>query len=255
MADRPDNFKAVNALKNKHEGKVGLIILGGPSGAGWVNLAKRLQPNILLGPNGCSESVGEYLNYWMCIESTGRRMRCFQAPGPQLRLVHWQAYEWLHNKNNAIAVNRDGFEFDNKKKLSEFSVREYGLGFISGSLMKPPAELKMGPLRVGTVALQLIHLGGILGLKEIHTIGYDHRFRGDKHHWYPYPKYQPNKYWDEHMFTTHKGIPTMHFWIQSVEYMQKFRALLPKWDYQWYDHSDGLHQEMGMAQGKPAEVA
>lgn len=248
MPRRPDDYKAVNALKNKHKGKVGLIILGGPSGAQWKQVADRVKPDILLGPNGCSEAIGDLLHYWMCIESTGRRMRCFQQLGPRVRMVHHSAYKWLHNKDNAIAVNRDGFDIEKKNKLEQFSVREYGLGFISGNMMVAPVE--MGPLRVGTVALQLIHLGGILGLKEIHTIGYDQRFRGDKHHWYPYVKYQPNKYWGEDMFTEYKGIPTMWFWIRTVEYMQKFRELLPQWDYQWFDWSNGLHQVMGMPQGR-----
>ena len=254
---RPDNAAAINKLKGTCDGGTALIVLGGSSGKDYAKLQNELKPDVLLGANGVNQMIAG-LDYWMSIENMNyaavqaangieraqRLMQVFQHSTDATKLVHHLSWPLLKNKDNAIAVNRNGMELN--EMPADFTFREYGLGYLSGAMMQRPQII--GSLRVGTVGLQLLHHAAILGCKNVHTIGFDLCFKGEHHHWYNYPVYEVNRYWGENMFTHYKELDTLWFWVDTAKYLGRIYPMLARDGVNWIDHSRGLLEAEGIAQ-------
>ncbi len=228
-------------LRNAHEDKVALVVLGGPSAQYWKNI----KADVIIGVNGVNDKIKD-LDYWLCTENMAypsqhideRRyqtiMEMFNRTGADCRLVNSKSVKFLKNKENVIAIDRIGVE---KEDLHLYSFRRFEEGLINGSLLK--SQGMRGAVRVGTVALQAIHLAGILGCAEVHTIGFDLFFQ-DKHHWYEYPIYEETRFFTEDMFIDYNGIRTMWFWLETADYMKIAEDVMIRDGLDWTDHSHGL---------------
>lgn len=228
----------------KYAGKKALVVLGGPSGKNW----KSIDHDVLIGVNGVNGKI-KHLDYWLCTENMaypsnrsldGEQryidiMRMFQKTGAKYRLVNKKSYDFLKNKENVIQIQRCGVEAED---LHLYSFRRYQEGLINGSLLKHMEGMR-GQVRVGTVGLQAIHLAGILGCDEVHTIGFD-LFLPDKHHWYSYPIYEETRFFTPAMFTEYEGLKTLWFWVETAEYMKKAEDVMIRDGLKWVDHSHGL---------------
>lgn len=220
--------------KDKYKDGRALIILGGPSAKNWEIVKTLVNPDVVLGANGVKAMVPD-LDYWMCIENMNRTarsarkgsprakefMQMFQSETKAVRIVNRKSLELLPNKENVLVVQRRGV-FGLENIPDNFSFREYGEGYIKGPLMDNttgaiPSDLE---LPVGTVGLQLLHHAGILGVKEVYTIGFDLRFyEGKDHHAFKYPAYEANNYFSPGNFITFHGIPTMQFWVEGARFL------------------------------------
>lgn len=242
---RNDEPRAVMVHKDFYKGGKALIVLGGPSAENWKMLRDFITPDVIIGANGSNKIP---LDYWLCVENMsfpakkaeeGEQryidiMKSFNKLGPTTRFVNRKSVQFLEDRENVIPIRRSHIE-----DPAGFDFRDYGEGFINGKLMNRP-EVGV-PLRAGTVGLQCLHLAGILGISEIHTIGYDLMLKGS-HHWYQYPNYEPTRFYTEQMFTTHKGAKTMWFWVDTVEYLKKVEQEFSFHGIMWKDYSDGLIQ-------------
>lgn len=249
---RTDQPLDVMAHADKYLGGKALIVLGGPSAAGWRELHDSINPDVVIGANGANKEIDD-LDYWLCVENMAYPFRkanegeqryidimeMFQRTGAETRMVNRKSYKFLEDAKNVIKIRRSHIEVED---LENFSFREYGEGLINGALMNRP-EVGV-PLRAGTVGLQAIHLAGILGVSEIHTIGFDLRLEGDKHHWYKYPIYEATRFFTEDMFTEYKDMTTLWFWIDTAKYLQEILPALEKEGITWTDHSNGLIQNI-----------
>ena len=114
--------------------------------------------------------------------------------------------------------------------------------------MKRPEILGTLKLPVGTVGLQALHFAGILGVSEVHTIGFDLCFKeGQEHHFYKYPIYESNHYWKaETMFTKYQDVCTMFFWIDTARYLKQVEDIFERDHLKWTDHSQGLLSVFGL---------
>jgi hypothetical protein len=249
----------IEDLTGSHAGQKALIVLGGPSAKKWKDLQDMINPNIILGANGVNAMIPN-LDYWMCIENMRRTFRLaakgdsrarqfanmFQHTGARTRIVHRKSYHLLKNTDNAIPATKAP-SFDLDQIPTEFSFRNYGNGYIGGAIMKDMGSLMNNlKLAVGTVGLQLLHHSGILGVSEVHTIGFDLCFKdGSGHHAYEYPQYEANNYFSPLNFKEHMGLKTMSFWIESAQYLLGIIPLMEQVGLKWIDHSDGLLQRMG----------
>jgi len=249
----------INEHVGKFHNKAALIVLGGPSALGWKELADKIKPDVVLGANGVNSMIPD-LDYWMCIENMRRSaslarkgdsygkamMEMLNRTGPKVRLVFRKSVELLKNLDNVISVSKRPM-FEPDAVPEDFSFRHYGAGYIKGSPMKNKDAIGELKLAVGTVGLQLLHHAGILGCKQVHTIGYDLQFReGQDHHAYKYPSYQPNVYFKPKNFTEHLGVNTMWFWIETAQFLLAIKPQMDKVGLEWVDHSDGLLSRMGM---------
>lgn len=256
---RPDDYEAIQKHRGRYVGGTALIVLGGTSGANWTTIRDAVQPDIILGANGVNAIIPD-LDYWMLIENmnatafklqaTGDAkakslMEMLNRTGAKTRLVHHLTYPLLKNTENAIKVNRNGIDFADMP--TGFSFRQYELGYLSGDLMCRP-EITAS-LRVGTVGLQLLHHAAFTGCDNVHTIGFDLCFKGERHHWYDYPVYEANRYWNSKMFTKHRGLDTMWFWLDTALYLKKLLPIFERDGVNWVDHSDGLLKAEGIALG------
>lgn len=250
---RFDDYLEVARHTDSFHGKKALVILGGPSASGWEQLAREINPDVLIGANGVNEKI-PFLDFWICAENmtyaAGQAekgearyvdiMEMFRRKIPGVRLVNYKSYDFLTDKENAFRIDRDGREL---KDMDTFSFREYSRGLLNGARMRRPEIIK--DLRAGTVGLQCIHWAGILGCAEVHTIGYDLRFRDEvPHHWYKYPPYEETRFYKQNMFTEYKGIPTLWFWYDTAVYLKAILPLMERDGLRWTDHSHGLFEEM-----------
>jgi len=227
-----------------------LLVLGGPSGKNWEKVRDEINPDLIFGANGANVIP---LDVWLCAENmsypskmaeAGEQryidiMEMFQRTGPKLRYVNEKSYHLLNDKTNVLQIRRNAVD---AKDLKDFTFRKYGDGLIKGDLLRH-VEGMNGSLRVGTVALQLIHLAGILMADEIHTVGLDLCFK-DNHHWYTYPPYEVTRFFTEEMFTKYMGLNTLWFWVESAEYLNKIKPVLERDGIKWTDHSGGLLERM-----------
>jgi hypothetical protein len=239
-----------------HEGRfyggVAMIVLGGMSGKDWERLRDELKPDVMIGANGANRIKG--LDYWLCTENLTRASRdaergdkhsmrymdVFKAPNDAgTKLINWKSLPLVDDREKYIAVriHRDH---------PGFSFRKYGEGLLVGWVLQ---HTEAGAtVHVGTVGLHSIHLAALLGVREIHTIGFDLCFKDDQHHhWYEYPKYRVDRYRTPQAFVQYKGLATQWQWIEAGEYL---KTLLPKMKAEgirWVDHSDGLLQAMKVA--------
>jgi hypothetical protein len=268
MSNRPDDPIGVMRYKDAYYGGRALVILGGPSGDRWEEVKDEIKPDVILGANGACFKVKD-LDFWMVSENMTRAYNITQDPkhieyersrgflsmfterhSAKTRLIsHW-SWPILHLMNdvsNCVSIRRMQAEIIPER----FSLRDYGDGYLFGWLTKTPGvwHRRIIPgVRVGTVAAQLIHHAGILGCAEVHTVGFDLcSKRKDTDHWYEgYPKYQPDRFRTEKMFTTYEGLSTQWHWIETAEFMAGLEPIFQRDKLQWVDHSGGLLSAMGV---------
>lgn len=249
--NRPDDPIAMRKLEGAHVGARALLILGGPSGRGWRDLKEELQPDLVIGVNGVNQAVCD-LDYWLCTENMTRahilagrgdpvsvaifKMWTTVYPGT-VRLISHRSWDLMPDKSNAIRIRRTQYDLP---LPSGFTFRTYGEGLAKGwRLRRKNAGVEVC---VGTVGLQALHLGALLGCRELHTIGFDLMFRRKEagHHWYKYPRYTVDRFRKPAMFVEYKGARTQWVWIETAQYLKAIEPQLERDGVAWVDHSDGL---------------
>lgn len=263
MNGRLDEPRKMKLFEGVHYGEKALLVLGGPSGKDWKKLRDEIQPDIILGANGTCFEIDD-LDYHLVVENLHwasgnaargeeRYKRIVQIISPahhaKVRLIsylNWKPPVLVDSRVKAIKIKRMGEAGDNyEEQFERFSFREYGDGFLAGPIFDH-AEALTNPriqFRVGTVAVQLLHLAGILGVKEVHTIGMDFYGYG---HWYPYADYQPDKFRSDKMFTEYAGLKTQHDWLAGARWLKMIEPLFEADELEWRDHSGGLLKAMGL---------
>lgn len=252
---RPDDPQAVMEHAGFCLDGKALIVLGGPSGAEWRSVRDQVNPDVILTANGNTDLPGA--EYWMLSENMnfqykraqmgderGRAfIRMLNAPNTAAyRLISHRSWNLIEDKDGCIRIRRYGRELS---QFDDFSFREYGQGYLWGWLMRHKAALNQGVnTHVGTVAAQLLHHAGILGCAEVHTIGMDLMFRGEQHHWYVHPHYQPDRFSTEHMFIKRQYGDTFVFtrWdmVEAAQFFKAIEYLFERDGLYWVDHSRGL---------------
>ena len=246
-----NNIAAMRALEGKHDGETGLIVLGGQSGKGWRRPYIETESSVLIGANGVVTQIPQ-LHYWVFAEN---------LPGDKPMPDYFTASSviskttTLINRGSCCRYDGPAIAFRRGGKGAYglgFDVRRYGNALASGKRYRRYETLQTGadgkpiPHLIGTVALQCLHLAGILGLKEVHTVGLDLCWRGD-HHWYNDPNYtRTNEFWNEKMFTTYEGLDTLWLFVDTAAWMPTIRDKLAASGLTWIDHSNGLLQKMGV---------
>lgn len=261
--NRPDDPTGILQHKDRFFGGRALIVLGGDSGKGWEKVRDEFKPDVILGANGTCLKIKD-LDYHMIAENMTRaanlsaqgdeRQKGFlqiltESHYAKFRLLSHRSWHLRHLMNefeNCISIRR--WQWAGDRLPDSFSFRDYGEGFLSGWISrKRETWAPSVKVRVGTVAVQLLHMAGILGVAEVHTIGFDLcSKKSGKDHWYKYPKYEADRFRTENMFLEYKGLKTQHFWIETVEFLKSIRAFFERDGLRWVDHSGGLLQAEGM---------
>jgi hypothetical protein len=211
-------------------------------------MVRLYQPDFIIGVNGVVCELGARLKYYLNLEAWDWRdgiPRGFNDARPAHRLISWKRYKFLTDTSNVIKVRRGGPVY---LTGGRWSIREYRNGLATGPAIKAEQHVKV-PTLVGTVAVQALHLAGILGVTMVHTIGLDLCWKNGEHHWHPYPPITAdNRYWYPSMLTKYKDLETMHWWIESAEYLATLKTKMKREHLIWQDHSSGLLQAMGVFQ-------
>lgn len=265
---RPDNPVAMQAHHARFYGGTALVVLGGDSGRNWRALRDEIKPDVIIGANGTCLEI-KCLDYHVITENMNRAaklsirgdarqqefMRIITEPHEaQFRLLShrsWNLRHLMNSSENCISIRR--WQWEGWSLPDSFSLRQYGEGFLSGWISRRPDTWAPSvKVRVGTVAVQLLHLAGILGCKSVRTIGFDLcSKRTDADHWYKgYPKYQADRFRTESMFLEYKGLRTQYFWLETVQFLQSIRRFFERDGLEWIDHSDGLLQAEGLWSAK-----
>lgn len=236
-------------LKGIHQGKTGLIVLGGPSAKDWQSLKDKLKPDVLIIANGANFIIKD-ADFWVFAENMVRSerlarqgdprhkqfMEVLRRPMPEKtqRLVNYKSIRLLKKGTKATPINIKSYILNN------FNCRTYGNGLITGPILSTP-NTTLTPYRAGTVALQCLHVAGILGLSAVATIGLDLSYVSSlTHHWYDYPVYEADAYRSQEMFTTYRGLNTQHAWIETANYLLKVNKTFAAQGLVWTDYSHGL---------------
>lgn len=248
---RNDNPDAVMMHSSRYLGGKALVVLGGYSAKDWKHVMEEIKPDVIMGANGVNAMV-HGLDYWICAENLSRSHRLaaegdkdsqkiidmfHRDAGAKTRLIsHW-SIDRLEDKSNCISIRRQGYESNEIER--NFSFRDYGMGFLAGWLLK---HTEAGaPVHVGTVGAQLLHMAGILGCAEVHTIGYDLMFRNSEHHHaYDYPLYKQDRFRTDKYRVEYKGVDTQWTWIETAQWLKSIEYLFERDGLKWTDHSDGL---------------
>ena len=253
---------AVMAHQDRFNGGRALIVLGGASGKRWQELAKRVRPDVILTANGKTDLEGA--EYWMLAENMhyqwgqarqgigrGREfIQMLNAPNTaKYRLISHRSWDLVENHDNAIRIRRKGYELS--QIPANFTFREYGEGYLSGWIFKHIQAVQTNVnFHVGTVGLHLLHQAGILGCREVHTIGFDLMIKDGLHHWYPHPQYAPDRFTNENMFVTKRygdvKVATRWAWIETAQYLKAIEYLFERDELIWRDHSEGLLKFEGL---------
>lgn len=264
MISRPDDPIAIMKHKDRFYGGKALIVLGGDSGKNWRKLRADLKADVVLGANGTCLEIKD-LDYHLIAENMTRAaklaargderqqgfMRIITEPHhAEFRLLShrsWNLRHLMNESGNCISIRR--WQWSGATLPDTFSFREYGEGFLTGWISRRPDTWRASvKVRVGTVAVQLLHLAGILGCFEVHTVGFDlcsKRVEAD--HWYAdYPRYQADRFRSERMFVTYKGLRTQQFWIETATFLKSIEPFFERDNLEWHDHSDGLLKVMGL---------
>jgi len=264
---RKDDPAGVNKFQDTYLGGKALLVLGGTSAKDWESIRDQTKPDVILGANGTCFEIPD-LDFHLVVENmhmmagqaalgVERAERMMEIISPKntakvkmISYLNWERTIIVDSRVKAIKIKRMGeLGDDYEKQMKSFSFREYGEGFLAGPLFMYPGALSSQRIkfRVGTVATQLIHLAGILGVSEVHTIGMDFCFKNPKkHHNYDYPNYEPDRFRTPKMFTAYKGIATMHDWIQGAEWLKSIKPLFDRDGLNWIDHSGGLLKVKGL---------
>lgn len=264
---RPDDPIGVARYKRAYYGGKALVVLGGTSAQDWERIRDEIKPDVILGANGTCFEI-DNLDFHMIVENL--HMAAGKAAqgdvrykrimdiltikhNARVRLVSYLSWDLVDDRTNAVAIRRLGeLGSDYEAQFKTFSFREYGEGFLAGPMFDHPGALTSPKIkfRIGTVATQLLHMAGILGVSEVHTIGFDFCFKDPhKHHWYKngYPIYQPDRFRTGEMFTECHGLKTQFDWIAGAQWLKDTVMPLMKRDgLKWVDHSDGLLKAMGL---------
>lgn len=254
--ESPHDPAGVMQHAGRYSGKKALLVLGGSSSKDWESIREKISPDVLLGANGVNGMI-DNLDYWICAENMTRTyqlanngdkrhqefMAMFNRNNSKVRLYsHW-SWKIVPEKSNCICIRREGYE--RGRIPANFNFRDYGAGLLNGWVFRNPKAGKL--MRVGTVAAQLMHLAGILGVSEIHTIGLDLMFKeSGSHHAYQYPKYEPDLWRKPGMFVKYKGKKTQEVWIETMEFFKEVEPFLERQGILWVDHSQGLLQVEGL---------
>ena len=250
--NRPDDPLAMQLHEGSFYGGKALVVLGGDSGKDWRKLRDEIQPDVILGANGTCIEI-KCLDYHLIAENMTRAyklasqgdrrqegfMKIITTPheaGVRL-LSHrsWNLRHLMNQSDNCISIRR--WQWNGESLPESFSFRHYGEGFLTGWISRHPETWAPSvKVRVGTVAVQLLHMAGILGCSEVHTIGYDLcSKRPNADHWYGgYPKYQADRF------------RTQHFWIETAEFLDTIWCFFERDKLKWIDHSNGLLKAMGL---------
>lgn len=257
MNPRPDDPEAVMEHAGRfHEGTA-LIVLGGYSAAGWEALRDEIKPDVILGGNGVNSLV-HGLDFWLCAENLTpwatkedpRSITIMQMfhreAGAKVKLISHRSWDLLKEKTRCIRIQRDKRHGSGLGTTPEdFSFRNYGGGFLNGWLFRHKEA--GAEVHVGTIGTHLLHLAGILGCAQVHTIGFDLMFREkEKHHAYTYPIYNPDRYRTEKMFVQYEGLDTQLVWIETAQFLKAIQPLFIRDGLSWFDHSNGLLQVMNV---------
>lgn len=262
MRYRPDEQRYDDQLGMKeHEqryyGGKALVILGGYSAKEWQALRDEIKPDVILIANGVN-SIVHGADYWVCAENLTRSHRMayqgdadsqkivemfHREAGAKTRLVSHRSIDRLKDRQNAISIRRQGYELN--EIGAWFSFREYGLGLLAGWELQHKEAGAV--VHVGTVGAQLLHLAGILGCDEVHTIGYDLMFRSDEHHHaYDYPNYKVDKFRTDKYRVNYKGVDTQWTWIETAQWLRAIEWVFERDGLKWFDHSVGLLKLEGL---------
>jgi hypothetical protein len=102
-------------------------------------------------------------------------------------------------------------------------------------------------VHVGTVGAQLLHMAGILGCAEVHTVGFDLMFCDNHaHHAYDYPLYKRDKFRTDKYRVEYKGIDTQWTWIETAQWLKEIEWIFERDGLKWFDHSGGLLKAEGL---------
>jgi len=263
---RKDQPYEVEKFKDAYHGGKALLVLGGPSGKQWQSLRDEIHPDVILGANGTIFEIDDLDFHLVCENihmAAGRAAKGEQRYQTMMKIIspevhakvrmisylNWKGSPIVDSRVKCIRIKRMGeLGEPYEEQFERFSFREYGDGFLAGPLFNHPGALTSPKIqfRVGTVATQLLHLAGILGVSQVHTIGLDFCFKDGKHHNYNYPKYQPDRFRTGAMFTTYEGIQTMWDWVQGGRWLESVELMMENDGIQWTDHSDGLLKALGL---------
>lgn len=261
---RLDDPEGVMAHANRFKGGVALVVLGGLSAEKWVDVCREVNPDVILGANGVNSMI-DNLPYWMVSENVGFAERAhIKDPDDKhwadivamfhrnhhagVRLINYKNWLWMgEHDEGCIKIQRWSYRKDNDRNNpidGSFSFRDYGMGFLSGWRFHDPAA--HSDQQVGTTGVQLLHMAGILGCSQVHTIGFDLCFkRDDRHHWYDYPVYRPDHFRRQANFVEYGGVKTQKVWVEGAEFLMSLMPYLNRDRLMWADHSDGLLTSMG----------
>jgi hypothetical protein len=259
-----DNPKGVERFKDAYHGGQALVVLGGESARTWESLRDDLDPDVIIGVNGVCFEIDD-LDFHLVVENMHmaagrakrgedryRQMMKILSPSHHARVRMYSFLNWnppvlIDDRiKNVVKIKRMGeLGDDYKSQMERFNFREYGDGFLAGPLFDHPGALSSNRIkfRVGTVGTQAIHLAGVLGCAEVHTIGMDFC---NLNHWYKYPKYQPDRFRTGAMFTEFAGLQTQHDWLQGARWLGTLEPLFERDGLQWVDHSHGLFDAMDL---------
>jgi len=260
---RKDEPAGVKVFEGSYYGGRALVVLGGESARDWESLRDEINPDVILGANGTCFEIQD-LDFHLVVEnmhmaagqaSRGsdryKRMMEIISPGntakvKMISFLNWERGCIVDSRVKAIKIKRMGeLGDDYESQIKRFSFRSYGDGFLAGPLFDHPGALSNSRIkfRVGTVGTQVIHLAGILGCAEVHTIGMDFC---SLDHWYNYPKYKPDRFRTQKMFTDFEGLQTQHDWLQGARWLATMEPEFKRAGLQWIDHSHGLFEAMGL---------
>ena len=120
--DRPDDPRAVMNHKDAYLGGRALVVLGGPSGARWKDLERKIKPDVVLGGNGVIMKI-DSLDYWMLAENMTRSaklaaqgdtryrqmMGMFSATqNARYKLISHRSWHLSFDKTGCIRIRRKG---------------------------------------------------------------------------------------------------------------------------------------------------
>lgn len=264
MMQRLDDPLAMQCYHNRFHGNgKALLILGGSSGKDWQKLRDEIQPDVILGANGTCFEIQD-LDYHLVVENLhlaasraaegdARYRRIMEIVSPcntaKVKLIsylNWKGTPIIDSRVQAIRIKRIGeLGDDYVRQLQVLSLRNYGEGFLAGPVFHYTGALTNSKIkfRVGTVAAQLLHLAGILGVREVHSIGMDFCEYG---HWYDYPTYQPDRFRSSQMFTEYRGLKTQWDWVQGAQWLKSLEWIFVRDGLEWHDHSHGLLEAEGL---------
>jgi hypothetical protein len=253
---RLDDPEEVAKHKGRYQGGVALVVLGGYSAAHWQEVRDEIKPDVIIGANGTNGMI-RGLDYWLMVENLAysRRRAAEGDPkykaimemfhresGAKNKFVAWTSWDYLTDTTNCVRIRWQGRELD---EMDDFTFRDYGSGLLAG-WEQDKKEYGVA-VYIGTVGAQCIHLAGILGVREVHTIGYDLMFReAGRHHAYEYPLYCADKYRTPASFLEYRGVKTQQTWVETAQWWKAIEYQFDKDNLIWRDHSDGLLKLEGL---------